>query len=113
MKVRQIIASQVWLFAALVAGAQVETAPRPVNQTTGVQTTTQPTSADLKAEKARAKESQRQAKYKQKAAKNRVNATKEQEKATKTNAKANSQRDKSEIDRAKAAKNQQESEPQP
>jgi hypothetical protein len=113
MKARRIVASHVLFFAACLAGAQAQTSTAPDNQAATAESTTQPTAAELKAEKAQAKEAQRQAKYRQKAAKNRVNATKEQEKAVKTHAKANSQRDKAEIERAKAAKNDQQAEPQP
>lgn len=113
MKKSCIIASHVWLFAALAASAQVQFSTVPPNQPVALQSTDQPSTADLKAQKARAKEAQREAKYQQKAAKDRVNATKQQEKAAKTNAKANSQSDQSQVDRAKAAKNDQEAVPQP
>ncbi|MDQ2840090.1 MAG: hypothetical protein M3Y72_03440 [Acidobacteriota bacterium] len=112
MKVRRIVASQILLFAALMASAEVQTANAPVNQGT-VQSTTQPSRSEMKAEKSKAKQARRQAKYDRKAAKDRVNATKQQEKAAKTRAKANSRSDKADIDRAKAAKDQQQAVPQP
>jgi hypothetical protein len=113
MKLRRIVLSQILLTAALMAGAEAQTATNPPDQSAGMQSAAPRSAMETKADKAHAKELKRQDKYNKKAAKNRVNATKNQEKAAKSRAKADKQRDQSEVDQAKAATNQQKATPQP
>lgn len=115
MQAHRIVATNVLLFAAVVVGAQIQSAPSnpPSTKQNMTQSTTQPGAIETKADKARAKEVKRQDKYNKKAAKNRVSAIKDQENAAKSRAKADKQRDQADVDRAKAATNQQKATPQP
>ena len=113
MKVSRVIALNVILLAAVMAGAQAQSAPSPAHQPNVAQSTTQPNAMGAKAQKTQAKEDKRQEKYTKKAAQNRLDATKHQEKAAKTRAEANKQQGQADVDRAKAINNEQKATPQP